>query len=114
MKTEGDTDRDLYILTRGSVSVKIMLPLSQVFQTRVIGALTENPHISLRLHRCIFIVYIYVACNVLLSIIFKSKCSNGGDTEHIGFFPTVYSDNTCRQKKKQATALIWCGGRCYS
>ncbi|WP_372682098.1 SLC26A/SulP transporter family protein [Desulfosarcina sp.] len=26
---EGDTDRDLYILTRGSVSVKIMLPLSQ-------------------------------------------------------------------------------------
>lgn len=26
---EGDTDRDLYILTRGSVSVKIILPLSQ-------------------------------------------------------------------------------------
>jgi CRP-like cAMP-binding protein/ABC-type transporter Mla MlaB component len=26
---EGDTDRDLYILTRGSVSVKIFLPLSQ-------------------------------------------------------------------------------------
>jgi len=46
VKTEGDTDRDLYILTRGSVSVKIMLPLSQVFQNRVIGALTENPHIS--------------------------------------------------------------------
>lgn len=26
---EGNTDRDLYILTRGSVSVKIILPLSQ-------------------------------------------------------------------------------------
>jgi CRP-like cAMP-binding protein len=26
---EGDTDRDLYILTRGSVSVKIILALSQ-------------------------------------------------------------------------------------
>ena len=44
----------------------------------------------------------------------KANIRIGTTLNIIAFSLPYYFDNTCQQKIKQATALIRCGGRCYS